>query len=253
MTSTTFTFKKPEVWPYMPLYEKIKYYGSILNESYSPFVDKLSAKRIVREMCPDVQTAAVVRVLDGPDDLSTADLNPLWMLKATHGSGWNVLLNGKVGVDELKKMLHGWNRPYSLIERQYTHIKPIFFIEEILDDKFTGRTGNARVFLIRCIHGKPMSVGVRYGGTTSNSKAQNNYLPDFTPITHEYFKIEKPTEWDRMLRFAAQLSAPFEFVRVDFYVGSDGQIYFSEYTFTPSGGNPFLPMRLEYEYGKLWT
>jgi hypothetical protein len=48
------------------------------------------------------------------------------------------------------------------------------------------------------------------------------------------------------------LSKPFEYVRVDLYMGTDG-IYFSEYTFTPHGGKQRLSDTVEITYGKLWT
>jgi hypothetical protein len=55
-----------------------------------------------------------------------------------------------------------------------------------------------------------------------------------------------------MIELAEILSAPFEFVRIDFYLSSDRKIYFSEYTFTPSGGYRFYTNNIEAELGKLW-
>ncbi|MDI6949831.1 ATP-grasp fold amidoligase family protein, partial [Serratia sp. Se-RSmG] len=45
----------------------------------------------------------------------------------------------------------------------------------------------------------------------------------------------KPEGYDELFEYASRLSAPFEFVRVDFYI-SKGQIIFGELTFTPSAG-----------------
>ena len=41
----------------------------------------------------------------------------------------------------------------------------------------------------------------------------------------------KPEGYDELFEYASRLSAPFEFVRVDFYI-SKGQIIFGELTFT---------------------
>ncbi|MEX0634078.1 hypothetical protein M8494_27405 [Serratia ureilytica] len=45
----------------------------------------------------------------------------------------------------------------------------------------------------------------------------------------------KPEGYDELFEYASRLSAPFEFVRVDFYI-SKGQIIFGELTFTPPPG-----------------
>jgi hypothetical protein len=67
----------------------------------------------------------------------------------------------------------------------------------------------------------------------------------------EAFPFSKPPVLDEMLRIAKTLSAPFEFVRVDLYWTTKG-IAFSEFTFTPAGGNPFFPLPLEMKFGPLW-
>ena len=45
----------------------------------------------------------------------------------------------------------------------------------------------------------------------------------------------KPNNWNIMLEYAAQLSKPFKYVRVDFYE-VDGTTFLSELTFLPNGG-----------------
>lgn len=56
-----FTFEKPDRWTTMPLYKKIAYYGRTLNELYAPYVNKLTAKQIVKDMCGDmIQVAPII-------------------------------------------------------------------------------------------------------------------------------------------------------------------------------------------------
>lgn len=247
--SSSFHFVKPETWPYMPLYEKIQYYATVLDEKYGPFVDKLSVKQIVRSICPELQTAVLIRILSDSDDLSESDFNHNHLLKATHGCGWNVRLDGSTSISAIRENLRKWSTSYSSTEKQYTNIKPAFFIEEIIDDKYTDRSGLARVFMFRCIWGNPVSVGVRVG--LGNNK-QNSYTPNFELMGRHAFLMEKPSQWNTMLEMSRALSARFEFVRVDFYIGSDEQIYFSEFTFTPAGGNRVFSMKVEHELGRLW-
>ena len=251
-TETSYTFPKPEAWPYLPLFEKIRYYSTILDAKYAPFVDKLEAKEKVAALCPEVRTATVVKVLEAPSDLVAADLlqSQPCLLKATHGCGWNHILSPTDDLPTLQTMLAEWNKPYSGDERQYTYLKPRFFIETIVDDVYTGKSGKARVFMIRCIHGKPVSVGVRAG---NGSNVQNSYSLDFTLVEKARFAMEKPAQWEAMLDYATKLSAPFEFVRIDFYLATDGNVYFSEFTFTPAGGHQVFSIKREMELGLLWT
>jgi hypothetical protein len=242
-------FSKPEAWPYMTLFDKIGYYRTKLDERFAPFVDKLSVKEIVQSMSKDVEVARVVRILDGPHDIHPEDLSGAVIIKASHGSGWNINVSPETTVDYVKTQLSKWNRTYdteSPIEQHYKHIKPRFYIEEIIDDYATRKSGNARVFMFRCLHGKPISVGVRQGSV------QNSYDIDFKPLKTPLFSIEKPAAYERMISVAKSLSAPFEFVRIDLYLGADDKIYLSEFTFTPAAGYPFFPMKLEHQYGRQW-
>lgn len=234
----------------MPLYEKIGVYAQHLDERYAPYIDKLEAKAIVTAALPDLQVAPVIRVLKDHADITTADLGASNLLKAAHGCGWNIPLDGSAPLLEIHDALQSWaSAPYSTKEKQYTYVKPRYFIESILDDKYTGKSGKARVFMVRCIHGKPVSVGVRLG---NGSSVQNSYSPSFKLLEPEKFPFEKPAQWETLLQYAEVLAAPFEFVRMDFYIGSDEKIYFSEYTFTPAGGHRVFPIHLEHTFGKLW-
>ncbi len=234
----------------MPLFEKIAYYKTQLGEPYAPYVDKLEAKRLVAAACPEVRTARVIRVLKDSNDVCEADMCPEHMLKATHGSGWNILLSQAPPIPTLQTVLAGWSVPYSdSDEKQYAYIPPRFFIEDIIDDVYTGKSGQARVFMVRCIHGRPVSVGVRQG---NGNNAQNTYTPAFVQVGRLEFALDKPAQWNSMMEYAAALSKPFEFVRIDFYIGRDGGVYFSEYTFTPAGGNRVFPVQMEHELGRLW-
>jgi hypothetical protein len=145
----------------------------------------------------------------------------------------------------LHMILWSWSRTYSDTELQYKYIKTRFFIEELINDKQLGVTNKAHVYMIRCIYGKPVSVGI-----VVDSK---NYVydPEWKPIVDLDPSLEKPEELSKMLEIAQILSKPFEFVRIDLYLAKDG-IYFSEFTFTPSGGGRVFPMSVEMEMGKTW-
>jgi hypothetical protein len=231
----------------MPLFSKISYYKKQLDERYSPYVDKIEAKKIVKtELDEDICIPKIVRILKNPNDFNTCDINPNHIVKAAHGSGWNISMTEKTNVQEVIKSLNKWNIKYNCLdEKQYKYIEPRFFIEEKVDGP-TG--GQALVYMFRCFHGQPVTIGVK----CVKQNIQNSYDIDWNPIVPvKLYCIEKPKQLDKMIKLAAKLSQPFEFVRIDFYY-VDENIYFSEYTFTPARGKQVFPLDLEIQYGKLW-
>jgi small-conductance mechanosensitive channel len=243
-----FTFSKPKNWNLLLFYEKIFYYKSTLNKYYAPYVDKLIAKQIVKDLCKgDLKVANVIRILNGPNDLYQTDLNPNHIIKAVHGSGWNINITSSTNLEQSKKLLNQWNRYYTEHnEKQYTYIKPRFFIEEKINDKLHGRNGKADVYTFRCIKGVPISINVK------RLDNFNKYDINFNLIENPCFDLEKPNELDEMIEFSKVLSKPFEFVRIDFYLDKDSNIYFSEFTFTPNAGNQFYSLHNETILSSSW-
>jgi len=239
-----FSFIKPNNWQKLPFYKKIQYYSSQLDERFAPYVDKIEAKKIVKNICgDDISIAPIIRILNNTDDFSENDIDVNNMVKSSHGSGWNININRDTNVKYVKSKLHSWNKIYSRTERQYTYIKPRFFIEQ----KVNGPAGNADVFMFRCIHGQPISIGIM------RNNRQNSYDINWKPlINNEIANITKPEHLDKMITLARTLSSPFEFVRIDFYyIG--GIIYFSEFTFTPAGGAKFFSTIDEERFGSMWV
>jgi hypothetical protein len=249
-TNPTFTFQKPDGWTSMPLYKKIAYYGTTLNEKYAPYVNKLTAKQIVKEMCGDkISIAPIVRILSGPHDIHPSDMNTQHIIKSIHGSGSNISIEPSTTVSECIQKLIKWNVPYIGIqwgENQYKTIKPGFFIEEKVADVNGVKTGSADVYMFRCIKGRPITIGVKRG------TIQNSYDIHWNLIADKKIEIERPEALDKMIELATILSAPFEFVRIDFYLSVNSTIYFSEFTFTPAAGHKLYSNQLENKFGALW-
>ena len=245
------SFLKPENWMELPMFKKIYYYGTQLTEEYAQYVDKLQAKRKIKEICKnDIQVAKVVRILDSYNDITEDDLNSKYIIKSSHGSGWNIYNDPSTPItlnDAIQK-LKSWNRNYNPSERQYSFIKPQFFIEEKICDSILGYTGYACVYMFRCIHSEPISISVKY------KKTQNSYDLNWnlTQTPKIPFQIPKPKCLSKLLNLCKLLSSNFEFVRLDFYIGKDDVIYFSEFTFTPAGGYQVFDMETEIKQGLMW-
>lgn len=246
-----FKIIKPYGWNNMVFWGKIKYFRQVIDDSYIPYVDKLYAKEIVKNTCPEIKIPKVVKILTGPYDISQTDMKKGYILKSAHASGWNIILHPGLDVDKITRILTAWYKPYNKTERQYAHIKPRFYIEKIVDDIHSNTSGWAQVIMIRCIYGKPVSIGVRRY-FRNNRRLQNSYTPAFELMDRLAFNMDKPVQWNIMMEYASKLSLPFEFVRIDFYLGKKGDIYFSEYTFTPNNGEQVFTDEVERELGQLW-
>ena len=55
-----------------------------------------------------------------------------------------------------------------------------------------------------------------------------------------------------MIEYAEKLSQNFEFVRMDFHIDKNDDIYFSEFTFTPNAGTRVFTDEWEISLGKDW-
>jgi hypothetical protein len=250
------TFNKPKFWDKMLMFQKIKYYASIIDEKYMPYIDKLEVKESVKLLNDKVKTAKVIRVLDNCDDIHLEDLNTKWMIKATHGCGWNININESLlnNPDKneilklIKNKLKTWNTYYETPnEKHYKYLTPRFFIEEKVIEKDGSITGNADNYMIRCIHGVPYTIGYKRGNK------QNYYDINWIPMMKGQLPdLPKPSNLDEIIDLAKDLSKPFEFVRIDVYDCLDG-IYLSEFTFTPSGGNKVFTTEIEKYYGQFWN
>jgi len=241
-----FIIKKPNNWSNLPLYKKINYYKLTFDEKYVPYVDKLIAKDIVYSLCGDTcKIPKVIRILKDHTDLQEIDMNDNYLIKASHGSSWLIDPQKEKDIKKNRIKLKSWNRVYSYSEKQYIHVKPRFFIEQKIECYYNGLTGSALDVKVFCFYGIPKFILIR------NNKKRNFYDMNWVPIKPLEFDFEKPQLFNDIIDISKLLSTPFEFVRIDLYIGIDG-IYFSEFTFTPNNGDQEFTNEKEIELGKYW-
>ena len=256
-------FVKPSNWNKMLLHKKIGYTFPYFTPEFGPYIDKIEAKQIVKELVGDaVEVAPIIRILDGPADLRQEDINVNYIIKSSHASNRNIIIKPDVNynLDELRAKLVEFSTSYYdyFKEGQYRFVKPRFYVEEKVVDYCNGRASNAITFMVYCIHGKPTALIImenaldRYRHFTIDTSFALKQIVIRGQIYHE-FKIPSSDIFNRMFTLATTLSKPFEFVRMDFYLGADDKIYFSEYTFTPHSGKVVFPPDLEARFGALWT
>lgn len=208
-------------------------------------VSKCADKYAVREYVEQCGCGDILNELYGIwDDAVQIDYDVLpdcFVLKCTHGSGYNLICRSKrcFDTEQSNRQLNHWLsmgfwRFYA--ELQYRPIHPRIVAERLLAN------GAPTDYKVYCFYGAPQYVLVC---TDREKGTPRFYFFDtmwrFCPITRDGlsapqgFTLPKPSHLGKMLEYAARLSAPFPFVRVDFY-DTGQELVFGELTFTPSGG-----------------
>lgn len=229
----------------------------------SPLKTKLADKYLVREWIEEqIGSEYLIPLLGAWNNFDEIDFDKLpekFVLKANHGSHWNIIVKDKSKLDKskTKKKFGKWMaRDYAFkagLELQYKGIKPKIIAEKFIEDT----NGELNDYKIMCFNGEPKFVWVdcgRYSNHTKNIYDLNWNLQPFK-MTYPISKtpIARPENLDKMIELAKILCKDFAFVRVDFY-NVDGKIYFGEMTFTSmSGTDKFEPEKYDLELGNMLT
>lgn len=229
-----------------------------------PLMQKCADKYAVREYINGCGYEYLLNDLlgcyDDPNDIELDSLPNQFVIKASHGSGFNVIVKDKSKLNwtQTRIMLKSWlhqNIAWSGREWVYKDMPRHIIIEKYLEDE----TGELRDYKFFCFNGEPQFMQLEVGRYTDHN-ARNfydmdwNLMPFGKSIPHDpTLSISKPKMFDEMKRIARDLCKPFQFVRVDLYqVG--GKVYFGELTFFPAGGMPdFIPSEYDRIVGDMWT
>lgn len=194
------------------------------------------------------------------DSEKELDLNTLpdqFVIKASHGSGWNLIVKDKKNVNWRiwKKIMKSWlgqNASWFGREWNYETDSPKLVVEKYLEDE----TGQLRDYKVFCFAGKPEFVMVEEDRYTNHKRLFLDTEGKVLPVNDGFGFVAETTvqindKWKEILDYAAQLSQPFPCVRVDFYTCND-KVYFGEFTFFNDAGYAgFEPDEWDYTWGKL--
>lgn len=222
---------------------------------YSKYTDKYEVRKYVKSIVGEKYLNEVLGIYHSFDEINFNELPNSFALKATHGSGYNIIVSDKNRLNKnyAKKKFDVWlkeNFYYKDREKNYKNIKP-----RIMCDKFIQPLdGELEEYKLFCFKGK---VGFIQHNKEINFKRYSNIFSstwDMLPVKYGYsgFKNDKkPINGDELISVAEKLSKEFEFVRVDLY-NIDGKIIFSELTFHSGGGLiPFEPKNYDRLFGRL--
>lgn len=199
----------------------------------------------------------IVGIYDKFDDIDFSTLPNRFAMKCTHASGFNYICFNKDEIDipKLRKKFNKWLKTdygRKTVELHYSKIKPQIIIEELLIEN----NELPVEYKIHCFNGIAKNLYV-VTGRGKDIRYTQKYI-DWTPFDGSQFngwkksdkELEKPKNYEKMVKISEDLSKKFPFVRMDFY-DINGKIYFSEMTFTPAKGTLILDdYSADYEMGE---
>lgn len=220
--------------------------------------DKLGVRDYVSSIIGEQYLARVYQVAETPEGIDWEVLPPKFVVKANHGSGWNIIVKDKKVFDvaAARSQLKDWlstNWYFYTREWCYRDIKPQVFVEEFLEGDDGSVPDDWKFFVYS---GRAVYVQVDRGRFSNHR--HSFYRRDLSQVDVRYLcdNLDRPPAWpenlDKMFEVAEALGRDFDFVRVDLYnVG--GRIVFGELTNYPNAGlMPFEPSSVDVEFGSHW-
>ncbi|GBU05931.1 teichuronopeptide biosynthesis TupA-like protein [Faecalimonas umbilicata] len=240
--------------------EKLQWYK--LNGK-DPLMQICADKNRVRKYISDLGYGYLLNeqygVFKHVEDIDFDSLPNKFVMKAAHGSGWNIIVKdkNKLNKKKAKMLMRSWlkqDTSWSGREWVYKDMPRSIVIEKYLEDE----TGELRDYKFFCFNGQPRFMQLEVGRNTAHN-TRNFYDMDWKlmPFGKELphnpnLNVPKPTLFDEMKKIAENLCKPFQFVRVDLYQ-ANGKVYFGELTFFPAGGAPdFVPDQYDEIVGDMW-
>lgn len=227
------------------------------NELMPVCADKYTVRQFVKKRESEEILNELLWEGFNPRDIPFNEMPKEFVIKVTHGSGFNIICKDKNKLDKEKTIsqLDKWLKAKFIPaygEWFYGVIKPRIIIEKLLYDEDNNLPEDYKVF---CFNGEPRYVVVdtdRFEGHKRNvydlnwrlMKGYKLGFPNDEPI-------EKPECLDEMLSYARNLSKGFPHARIDFYI-INKKIYFGEVTFTNGAGfDKITPYSFDVEMGNL--
>jgi hypothetical protein len=205
--------------------------------------DKYTMRSYVKKHGLEHILPQLLGVYEHSSEIDFGSLPQRFVLKCTHGCGFNIVRKEKEGLDvqETKRMLNAWLKiNFSKVygELHYEAMKPRIICESFLDDMNSDMPNDYKVF---CFSGKAhCTMACTERLLNGHAKYDfydiewKNKLPYCKTNLLAKSNIPKPAAYEEIISAAEKLSKPFPFVRMDFY-SIKGKAVLGEMTFTPAG------------------
>lgn len=251
--------RRPALFPPAKYSEKITHKKLFDRRPYLTLTsDKHAVREYVRAILgEDLAPELYYRTTD-PETIPFASLPKQFVVKATHGSGWNMMVRDARAVDQraLIATCECWmrsNYAHHRDEWAYEHIPRQIIVEELLDDG-GGRSPKDIKVLVFNQQVRIVQIDEdRFGDHRRMFfDAKWNELPIYDFVPQMESRPERPSRLDDIIRYAEALGCGTDFLRADFYqVG--GRVCFGEITHTPGSGlSPLYPSVWDDRWGAWW-
>lgn len=223
-----------------------------------PLIEKCSDKFMARLYLESIGKKKLLNELigeyDSVDSIDFQSLPQQFVLKVSHGSGWNIVCKDKSELNwgMYKYIIKSWLKQNLYIygrEWNYQNLSPKIIIEKYIDSG-DGQLTDYKFF---CFNGELGFVQVDRDRFSNHKQSYFDMEWNLLPFTtgHVSMKEEEPECFEEMKLLAKELSGPFPHVRIDFYnVGK--KVYFGEFTFFDgSGFYCFDPDIWDYHWGSM--
>ena len=222
-----------------------------LNTYYNnPLITQCADKYAVREYVQKQGCGDILNEIYGAwskaEDIDFDKLPDKFVLKNNYYYHMNLVVTDKSKLDipATRKLMDQWlhdNGHLIRSEMQYAAIPKKIIAEKFIETEDGLAPADYKIY---CCNGKPLYVMVCIG-REQNVKPKFYYFDVKGNLQRKLtkdglaapkdFHYDIPAGWDKMMAYAEKLSAPFPFVRADFYL-EKGQVIFGELTFTPAAG-----------------
>ncbi len=224
------------------------------NANFTQLSDKYTARTYVGSKVGEQHLVKLLWHGTDPSAIPFDTLPAEYVIKTNHGSGQIIVVKGEADRRDIIGRLSVWlksNYYWSCRECQYYHIKPRVMIEEYLRNQDGSGPLDYRFW---CFKGIPEVIQVDNRAHDINPffDTKWNQLDLYYREGTSRPAMAQPSNFEQMMLIASQLSAGFDFVRVDLY-NVDGKIYFGEFTLTPTAGMFKLrPESWDLKLGEKW-
>ncbi len=219
------------------------------------YTDKYEVRNYVAQCIGEQHLNEIYGVFSSFDDIPFDVLPNQFVLRGTHGSAYNVIVNNKKELDRMKtkKFVNHFlkqNYYYFGREKNYYKIVPRVICDKYIEGVADGTVPEAKVF---CFRGKAkfISYNIVINGQTYTNHYDSTWKKlDYRQGYPEYNKHILIPNQKEIIELAEKLAHMFDFVRVDLY-NLPNNIIFSELTFHSGGGLvPFEPESYDYKFGE---
>lgn len=219
--------------------------------------DKYAVREFIKEKIGEEYLNELYDIYNSVDEINISKLPEQFVLKGTHGSGFNIICKdkNKMNWKKQKKKMKRWlkkNYYWRTREWVYKDIKPRIVAEKYLEIKENVNIKDYRVF---CFNGNPKFITVDFDIIDKKNTKRNLYDLNWNQINgnisypNKNIYLNKPNNLEKMINLSKILSKPFPHSRIDFYEYKN-KLIFGEITFFhQSGMGNIKPKEFEIKMG----